>query len=380
MNLRKLQPTDDRAEQIRIGKEIYETYDQDMVDFIQGSFDRIHDWDKKLPVNKEDLVYMSVYDYWVYGFIPEQEIYYRLYEKKHEEKSSYLSYNTKFLYFARLNKREDMHILEDKYEAYELLAPYYKREVIKIENEEDYPKFLDYISRHPVFVSKPLGLSCAMGVQKINSADYQDKRALFDSLVNVGLKYVGDFSIKESNHNGAVLEELIIQDEEFAKIHPDSVNGIRVTTVRVNGDVHIYYPWIKVGVNHDFIASAASGGFDAGIDSETGIVNTNGYLEDGSYIEYHPDTNVKIKGYVIPRWSELVSMAKEVALSLKESINYVGWDFVLTPNGWVIMEGNFYGDTMWQMFLEKGMRADFEELIGWKPTKKFWWQYNYKKL
>ena len=271
-------------------------------------------------------------------------------------------------------------MLEDKYEAYCMLGKYYGREVVKIETENDFNLFEDFIIRHPIFVAKPLGLSCAMGVQKINANEYTDKRALFNTLVNVGQKYANDFSVKGDNHNGAVLEEVIVQDKDFAMIHPYSVNGIRVTTIRINGKIHIYYPWIKVGVNHDFVASAASGGFDAGIDTKTGVVNTNGFLEDGSEIEYHPDTKVKIKGYQIPKWQELIDLSTEVAMSLKDSINYVGWDFVLTPTGWIVMEGNFYGDAMWQMFLKKGMKEDLERLLGWKPYGRFWWQYNIKKL
>ena len=52
----------------------------------------------------------------------------------------------------------------------------------------------------------------------------------------------------------------------------------------------------------------------------------------------------------------------------------VGWDMVLTTNGWCIMEGNIYGDFMWQLFYDKGMRADFERLIGWKTNKQYWWE------
>lgn len=320
------------------------------------------------------------YDYWVYGFNIDQEFYLHIFDKTHEEKSSYLTYLSKFLYFARLNKREEMHILEDKYEAYQLLSKYYKRDIIKIESEKDYTVFLEFISKHPIFVVKPLDLSLALGVRKINSNNFRDKHELFLSLLNSTGDFNDDLTVKWSNLSAMVLEELIEQDNNLAKLHPGSVNGVRVTTVRVNGQIHIYHPWIKVGVHNSFIASAALGGFDAGIDAETGVINTDGFLEDGSSIEYHPDTKVKIKGYQIEKWDELICLAKQVASELQPSINYVGWDFVLTPLGWVVMEGNFYGDTMWQMFHQKGFKEEFEILIGWKPEKKFWWQYNVSDL
>ena len=56
------------------------------------------------------------------------------------------------------------------------------------------------------------------------------------------------------------------------------------------------------------------------------------------------------------------------------TLGYVGWDFVLSKQGWCIMEGNYSGDFMWQMYRNRGMKKDFEDLIGWKLDKEFWWQ------
>lgn len=273
-----------------------------------------------------------------------------------------------------------MHILEDKYEAYQLLKDYYKRDIIKIVSVDDYPMFEDFIKTHPVFVAKPIDLSNGLGVRKVVSTEYTDKYKLFEELLGVGAKFEQSQDYKWFDIKGTVLEEIIQQDESINKLNPTSVNGIRITTIRIGNDVHIYYPWIKVGSGGEFIVSAILGGFDACINAGTGIVETDGVMESGRIIQYHPDTHIKIKGFQIPYWDQLIDIAKEVANKLDPSINYVGWDFVLTPNGWVIMEGNFYGDVMWQMCYDKGMKEDLEELIGWKPEKQFWWQYSMAEL
>lgn len=381
-NLKKLYYTDNKAEMIIIGKEIADGYDPVWLQEVKSALDIIKDWDiisGDIKYTKEEVFYKAIYDYWTYGFAPGEQAQYRLLDKTHEEKMSYISMNGKFAYLARLNKKADMHLLEDKYEAYQLLKPYYKREVIKIESDNDYDTFLDFIGRHSEFVAKPVGLYCAIGVRKVKLSDYPDTKTLFHSLLDSVSDYESTTN-KWTKHHAVVLEELIVQDAEFAAIHPLSVNGVRITTIRVYGDVHIYNPWLKVGVIDNVVASAAQGGFDAGIDPLTGILDSDGFLEDGSSIEYHPTTKVKIKGFKIPKWDEAVNMAKEVALSLPRTINYVGWDFVLTPNGWIVMEGNFYGDPMWQMYYQKGMKADFEELISWKPEDKFWFKQNLKKI
>lgn len=273
-----------------------------------------------------------------------------------------------------------MHVLEDKYEAYLLLKDYYKREIIKISSPDDYSIFEEFVSRHPVFVVKPIDLSNGLGVRKVDSAKFSNKRELFKEMLGAGTEFEQSQDYKWFDMKGSVLEEIIIQDDSINQLNPTSVNGIRITTIRVNNEVHIYYPWIKVGSGGEFVVSAILGGFDACINAETGIVETDGVMESGKIIQYHPDTHTKIMGFQIPRWNEVVSMAKEVASKLDSSINYVGWDFVLTPEGWVIMEGNFYGDVMWQMCYDKGMKEDLENLIGWKPDKQFWWQYTMTEL
>ncbi len=166
---------------------------------------------------------------------------------------------------------------------------------------------------------------------------------------------------------------MIDQAEEMAVFNPASTNAVRITTVKVDGKVYIYEPWFKIGRGGNFLTSAVFGTLDAGINANTGIVDTVGETESGEQWEYHPDSKIKILGFKIPRWEELTKLAEECALRLP-TIGYVGWDFVLSKKGWCIMEGNHSGDFMWQLYRHKGMKKEFEELIGWKLNKNYWWE------
>ena len=381
MNLKKLYFTDDFQDQCRLGKALQMMYDSDQVKYVSGILDKLADLDG-IGISREDLLYRSIYDYWAYGFTPDQEIYLRIYSKLHDEKTTFISWKERSLYWARLNRWDKRWMLEDKYEAYRMLRSYYKREMIRILSDKDYPLFLSFIKRHPVFVVKPLGLTLSMGVRKVYADQFSDKKALFHELLFVADEFRGDYSIQKLDFHGAVLEELIVQEKQFGAIHPDSVNAVRITTIRLRDNILFYYPWIKVGVNHSFVASAGQGGFNAGIDVETGEVNTDGYMEDGRTMAIHPDSGLSFKSIIMPEWQEALSMVREIAKVLPDSINYVGWDLVYTDSGWLIMEGNYYGDMMWQMFLERGTKKEFGEIIGWQmnPEKPFWWQYNAKAL
>ena len=153
-----------------------------------------------------------------------------------------------------------------------------------------------------------------------------------------------------------------------------SVNGIRATAVKdKNGKIHIYHPWIKAGVGGTFVASAALDGFDAEVDSETGVVITHGYQENGTEYRVHPDSGITIKGFQIPKWDELKKLVEDIMNELP-AYRYVGWDLVLTPRGWCVMEGNYSGEFSFQFINGRGYKTEFEELIDWKFDKDFWWE------
>ena len=370
--------TDNVIEMTEIGKRLMcekpSIYTDKMVSTIKETVRKFLTKEKDRPVTEceiEEAMYRSVYDYWVYGNSCDEEFYYNFREKSHEEKLKYMTFRLRELYCKHVNANGDRELFVDKYKTYQRFKDYYLREVIQINSDEDYESFASFVSKHPSFVVKPKDMAFGLGVYLVKPEDYSDIRALFDSIRRHGAQNKQEIVWAKSD--SIVIEELIDQDPSTAVIHPESVNGIRVTTVRCGNIVHIYHPWFKIGANGQFVTSAVCGTMDACINPETGVVETKGYKEDGEAFECHPNTGIKIVGFQIPRWNELLSIAKEVACSL-DGVNYVGWDFVLTPNGWCIMEANYDGDFMWQMCYGKGMRQEFEKLIGWKMDKDFWWQ------
>jgi hypothetical protein len=380
MNIKQLQITDDLQRQIIVGRELMSTYDENMMNYLSHQYDKVNIWQGYN--SKEEMLCKAVYDYWVYGFTPEQQIYYQLYNKNHNEKKEYISLQSEFIYKARLNAKADLHYLEDKYEAYKLLEPYYKREMVKICSEADYSIFLDFISRHPVFIVKPLGLSNTRGIDVVDSNNYSDKKALFLSFLNIGKNFKYDYITNKGILEGTVLEEIVKQDQSFGIFSPKSVNVVRISTIRLNGRIIIYGPWLKVGVSDDIVVGGARDAVLAGIDSKTGIIYTDAMSDLGVIYERHPVSGLQFKGFQIPRWNELISIATKVANQLKSTINYVGWDFVLTPDkGWVIIEGNYWGQIFKQFVEHRGVAKEFGDLIGWHMEDgKFWWQYKIRQI
>lgn len=376
-----LKVTDNMEEMIEIAKRIIYDIDAIRAIYTPLMFDKmreeiIHYTGDKL--NEEDItntIYRCIYDFWVYGCSVDEEFYLHLLEKKDKEKREYMVRHLRNAYVRHLNWNagpQRVKKLEDKYRLYQRLQPFYKRDMVEICTMDDLNAFVAFARKHKVFVVKPADGTFGIGVHKFSIEDFDlNYKKAMESILEEGKAIHEKHPSKVSR---MVLEELIDQDPSLATLHPNSVNGIRITTVRgKDGKIHIYHPWIKVGINGTFVASAALDGFDAEIDPETGVVITDGYQESGNVYKVHPDSGITIKGFQIPKWDELVRIVDEIMATLPE-YNYIGWDYVLTPNGWCVMEGNYSGEFTFPLINGRGYKQEFEELIGWKYDKDFWWQ------
>lgn len=366
--------TDNREEKIQIGKQIFQaqssSYTKEKINQIYKTIRDLSTEKLKQTFTEEELFFLSNYDFWVYGNTISEEIYFHFPFKTHEEKMEYMTFRTRQSCMKELNPKEYAHIFNNKYETYLRFRDYYLRDVVRIETEEDFDVFLKFVEKHNSFVVKPTSSHIGIGVRKIVVGEDEDLMQMFRSLLKEGKENAKDCFNRDSSF---LLEELIVQDEQLARIHPYSVNGIRVTTLKCCDGIKILYPWFKVGANKSFVTSAAFGTYDAGIDPTNGVVITDGFKENGEKDTIHPLTGIPFKGYQIPKWNDLLTMAKTLA-NVVPGVNYIGWDFVLSPKGWCIMEGNYTGDFMWQMFNERGFRKEFTSLTGITMKKDFWWQ------
>ena len=235
-----------------------------------------------------------------------------------------------------------------------------------------FPVFESFITKHSVFVVKPSDYFYGIGVHKASLKDYGgDTRTAFKAILAEGAAIQKRHPSRKSK---MVLEELINQEETMASLHPESVNALRITTVRAaNGDTVMYRPRIKIGMNGNFLASAAQNGVVAEIDPATGVIQTDGYSENGEHYLVHPNSGIPIKGFQIPKWDELLKLVDSLNHEMAE-FGYIGWDLVLSKSGWCVMEGNYSGEIASQMILGRGLRSELEDVIGWKYDKDFWWQ------
>lgn len=238
--------------------------------------------------------------------------------------------------------------LRNKYVFYTLAKPFFKRDVIKIAKGEDWKLFESFCSSHSCFICKIINGGCGEGIriEEVKSCD--QAKALFDELVVAG---------------EWIVEELIKQDEVIASFNKSSVNTVRLPSFRHGNTVVQNYPFIRFGRNGSIVDNAGQGGIFASIDVKTGKIITNGFDELGHEYVSHPESNVVFKDFQIPRWSELLDMAKEAHMSLPLKHVYVGFDFALSDKGWLVVEGNWGDFICQQTSLKQGLKTEFMQML-----------------
>ena len=322
---------------------------------------------------REEALFRSVYDYWVYGNTIDEEFFLGFRDKKHDEKLSYITSHTRFYYVDHLNPKEHRHLLDSKYELYQKIKASFKREMIQIASEEDYDEFRRFATQNHIAVVKPLDLACGMGVRKIEFPTEESSLLdLFHSLLLEGQSYKSN----EKWGRGRpvmIVEQLIHQNPMMGKMHEASVNVVRISTIRLGESVYIFYPWVKFGTGGSFVAAAATDGCCACIDPYLGVINTNGYDESCNVFELHPDSGIRFEGFEIPEWKALVEMTTELAKQI-DNLCYIGWDMAYSDEGWCVVEANTQATFDWQMIIHRGVKEELEQLLKWKPEKQFWWE------
>lgn len=186
---------------------------------------------------------------------------------------------------------------------------------------------LSFIRRCHEVIIKPAGGACGVGIYKIKEHDEEAINALFARI--------------EAGEN-LIMEQLIVQHQDMARVNPSSVNTLRIITMvdRI-GEVHIINTLAKFGGSEDCVSNTKGGGICCHINEETGIIDGLGKDIHGRSVFCHPVTGVVIPGYQIPLWDGVIDFAKKLAKVIPSG-RYIGWDIVVLKNDYDVIEGNLH--------------------------------------
>lgn len=283
-----------------------------------------------------------------YGLDFQDYCMFRLQDKSERKRNEFVSDKLRYHYCDLLNAPEVEELMTDKLKCYKEYSEFYKREVIGVRSEADKKSFMEFVSRHPKFIYKPLTSHSGNGILIVEVKSYDEALKWFN-------KTVPD--------NPGVAEELIVQGDAMSILHPSSINTCRLTTFTIGDEVVILGGGLRIGKGSAVVDNGGQGGMYANIDPVNGIITTWAHDYANQEFRFHPDTGVQIIGFKLPEWDRAIDLIRSMATHHKGA-TLVAWDIAYSKKGWVMVEGNDNGAwCIMQSNLQKGLKPELYALM-----------------
>lgn len=308
-----------------------------------------HADNKACRLSKKQLRTDMTYSLHRFGATFEDYFLYRFYERNVEERAQFNTLKMQYGYCELVNSPDIRQLFEDKGACYKTFQRFYKRDLTQVNGENDMEKFREFVRKHPSFICKPTQGHSGQGIRIYHDIRHEDSDTLTAIARNVNWKFVA--------------EELICQADEMKRLHPESVNTLRLATFTVNGKVTIFGASLRTGRGTSDVDNAGAGGVYATVSELDGTVISDGCDDTGHCYTKHPDSQITFRGFTIPLWEEAVELTKEMALTV-EGATMIAWDLALSTKGWLMIEGNDVGGHhSFQAPLQRPIKPRIIELI-----------------
>lgn len=255
--------------------------------------------------------YMYSYEYW---------------HLNEQERNEFISTSEMQVIYRKLGENEVREVFHDKVRFLKTFSPYVHRwwaMAKSLSLEAFKAKALEFD-----IIAKPIDGTRGEGIFKIVGKEVVDWQQLYNRLIK----------------NDYLLEQCIVACDELAVFHPASLNTIRVVTIS-NGDrCEVFGALFRMGAHGSVIDNTHAGGVYAPINVETGSIDIPAIDAHNNHYVVHPDTGIKIKGFPIPKWEQIMATCKKASQTIP-NIHFAGWDLCVNQVGQVeIIEGNHAPD------------------------------------
>ena len=284
------------------------------------------------------LFYLAGYmDYYIF----------EMYDLNYKQRKTIMTRGINNKYIRKLNDPNFWYVFDLKDEFNRKFAKYLRRDWIFLEKKED---LLEFIKNKEYIIVKPRNGTCGQGIEKIKISDF-DKKDLYDYL---------------KDKNLLIVEEVVNQHDIINKLHPYSVNTLRMVTILNDKKAKVAAAYMRIG-NGKAVDNFNNGGMVVPIDIETGEILYSAYDKAKNLYEKHPATNYVIKGFKIPLYKEAIKMVEEVAKIVPE-MGIIGWDVAITNEGPLLIEAkNFPGHDIYKLPPHRtdgiGVLPNFEKIL-----------------
>ncbi|MDZ7719317.1 MAG: sugar-transfer associated ATP-grasp domain-containing protein [Balneolaceae bacterium] len=210
--------------------------------------------------------------------------------------------------------------------------------------------------------AKPSTLFQGKGACKLTLRDdnviIQDKPYSFDEFISrMGINFIVQYTIE--------------QHPKIAEVHPNSVNTLRIFTVRLYDEVHFINGAIKFGADNND-ADNTGNGVLCSIDRHSFELCDIAFNRRLETFTRHMNTGIEFKNFgKVPHYQEAIALCKEAHKNLFYH-DFAAWDIAITKNGTpLIVELNTKPSVfMWQIQFREPFFNDLtDEVIAYISRK-----------
>jgi len=265
------------------------------------------------------------------------------------ERATYMTHPVSNQLSQKYDRPEDRHLFQDKIAFDRVFSDYLQRDWMVVEdgNADAVRAFAQRLGT--IVTKEPVG-QAGTGVHRYHAAEIDDWDDFHRGLLERG---------------ELLIEEVIVQHPDLAAVCPGTVNTTRVTAFFDGERTHILAMAQKFG-RGAVSDQMTFGGFYTMLD-ENGHAVSAGYDSHGHVHELHPDTGYRIADFQLPFIDDVKAFIDRVA-RVVPGIQYVGWDIVVTPDGPVLVEGNWgagvYENKPSVSGIRTGHKPRYREAIG----------------
>lgn len=287
---------------------------------------------------------------------------YELYKKDPKEQKEYITTEVwRKLYARYCDYADTWKYFKQKPLFNKKFKKYVKRDWLVVEdmNFDDFSKFT---KNKDMLIYKPLDIACGIGIKK-----YPIKKGKLQNIL---------LYRKLKKYKTGIIEEIIKQHKDMAKLNPSTINTIRVQTIVKNNKVNFLNATVRMGASSKSeIDNFSSGGIMANVDLKTGKIKGYASSKFGGTIKEHPETHIKFKDFQIPCWDKVLKTVEETAKVVK-TMPYIGWDVVINEDSSIqLIEGNHDADATFHQYCpaiieNKGIRNTIDKYIWFDDESK----------
>lgn len=264
-------------------------------------------------------------DYLIFGW----------YDMNAAQRATYVTRVRNKKLITALNDQTKTDVIDNKGEFRKKFEKYLGRQVVDLKGLSK-DAFAEFIADKDAIIAKPYIGESGKGIEKLKKADFDSVDSFYSYVMS------GKFGL---------IEQIIVQHPDLARMYPDAVNTYRiVTVVGDDGEVYCAYATAKFGAGGKFVDNMENGGICCPIDRETGKICGCAHTSALKNYDCHPDTGIPLMGYQLPKVDEAVEICRAAAREAAPDIRFIGWDAFVTEDGVGIIEGNDYpGYDFWQL-------------------------------